>query len=200
MRRAVPLRFLFERNKKYLPGLLLLTLLEISRAYLGVQFAMVTRRVIDCAQSGSGDALSRAGLLLAAVIAGIMGLYAVAQYLRGWLRATLDREWKLRLSHTLLHGDYAAVSAYHSGELVNRLTSDVDAVNGGVIALIPNVAALLTRLVSAVWLMAAMEPEKFRMGPSNCPVSCTTAVSVPNEISPRISRRAHQTSAAPSSR
>mgnify|MGYP000025358700 FL=1 len=34
----------------------------------------------------------------------------------------------------------------------------MEAVNGGVIALIPNVAALLTRLVSAVWMMATMEP------------------------------------------
>ena len=152
------LHFLAERNRRYIPGLILLTLLEVARAYLGVEFAMVTRQVIDCAQGGSAEKLTRAALLLAAVVAGIMVLYASAQYLRGWLRATLDREWKTRLSHTLLHGDYATVSAYHSGELVNRLTSDVEAVNGGVIALIPNVAALLTRLVSAVWMMATMEP------------------------------------------
>lgn len=158
MRRAATLHFLFERNKKYLPRLVLLTALEISRAYLGVQFAMVTRQVIDCAQTGKTEALLHAAIMLTAVIAGIMALYAVAQYLRGWLRATLDREWKLRLSYTLLHGDYAAVSAYHSGELVNRLTSDVDAINSGVIALVPNVAGLLTRLVSAVWMMAVMEP------------------------------------------
>lgn len=152
------LHFLAERNRRYIPGLILLTLLEVARAYLGVEFAMVTRQVIDCAQGGSAEKLTRAALLLAAVVAGIMVLYASAQYLRGWLRATLDREWKTRLSHKLLHGDYATVSAYHSGELVNRLTSDVEAVNGGVIALIPNVAALLTRLVSAVWMMATMEP------------------------------------------
>ena len=158
MKHKTTLHFLAERNRRYIPGLVLLTLLEVARAYLGVEFAMVTRQVIDCAQGGSAEKLTRAALLLAAVVAGIMVLYASAQYLRGWLRATLDREWKTRLSHKLLHGDYATVSAYHSGELVNRLTSDVEAVNGGVIALIPNVAALLTRLVSAVWMMATMEP------------------------------------------
>ena len=158
MKHKTTLHFLAERNRRYIPGLVLLTVLEVARAYLGVEFAMVTRQVIDCAQSGSAEKLAQAALLLAAVVAGIMALYASAQYLRGWLRATLDREWKTRLSHKLLHGDYAAVSAYHSGELVNRLTSDVEAVNGGVIALIPNVAALLTRLVSAVWMMATMEP------------------------------------------
>lgn len=158
MKHKTTLHFLAERNRRYTPGLILLTLLEVARAYLGVEFAMVTRQVIDCAQGGSAEKLTRAALLLAAVVAGIMVLYASAQYLRGWLRATLDREWKTRLSHKLLHGDYATVSAYHSGELVNRLTSDVEAVNGGVIALIPNVAALLTRLVSAVWMMATMEP------------------------------------------
>lgn len=158
MKHKTTLHFLAERNRRYIPGLILLTVLEVARAYLGVEFAMVTRQVIDCAQGGSAEKLTRAALLLAAVVAGIMVLYASAQYLRGWLRATLDREWKTRLSHKLLHGDYATVSAYHSGELVNRLTSDVEAVNGGVIALIPNVAALLTRLVSAVWMMATMEP------------------------------------------
>ena len=158
MKHKTTLHFLAERNRRYIPGLILLTLLEVARAYLGVEFAMVTRQVIDCAQGGSAEKMTRAALLLAAVVAGIMVLYASAQYLRGWLRATLDREWKTRLSHKLLHGDYATVSAYHSGELVNRLTSDVEAVNGGVIALIPNVAALLTRLVSAVWMMATMEP------------------------------------------
>lgn len=158
MKHKTTLHFLAERNRRYIPGLILLTVLEVARAYLGVEFAMVTRQVIDCAKGGSAEKLTRAALLLAAVVAGIMVLYASAQYLRGWLRATLDREWKTRLSHKLLHGDYATVSAYHSGELVNRLTSDVEAVNGGVIALIPNVAALLTRLVSAVWMMATMEP------------------------------------------
>ena len=83
----------------------MLTLLEVARAYLGVEFAMVTRQVIDCAQGGSAEKLTRAALLLAAVVAGIMVLYASAQYLRGWLRATLDREWKTRLSHKLLHRD-----------------------------------------------------------------------------------------------
>ena len=101
MKQSAARYFLFERNKRYIPHLALLTVLEISRAYLGVRFAMVTRNVIDCAQSGTTDALMRAAMLLVAVIAGIMALYASAQYLRGWLRATLDREWKIRLSHTL---------------------------------------------------------------------------------------------------
>ena len=37
------LHFLAERNRRYIPGLILLTLLEVARAYLGVEFAMVTR-------------------------------------------------------------------------------------------------------------------------------------------------------------
>ena len=105
MKHKTTLHFLAERNRRYIPGLILLTLLEVARAYLGVEFAMVTRQVIDCAQGGSAEKLTRAALLLAAVVAGIMVLYASAQYLRGWLRATLDREWKKRLSHKLLHGD-----------------------------------------------------------------------------------------------
>ena len=158
MKKTATLRYLAKRNQPYIPALILLTVLETLRAYLGVAFAMATRTVIDCAQAGRSEALVNAGIRLGGVILGIMALYAAAQYLRGRLKATLDREWKMRLSHVLLHGEYEAVSAYHSGELVNRMTSDVETVNNGVIALIPNVAALLTRLVSALWLMATMEP------------------------------------------
>ena len=158
MKKESALRFLIARNRRYIPWLALMTVLETARAYLAVQFAMVTRQVIDCAQSGVKDALLHSGVMLGAVIAGIMALYAAAQYLRGWLRATMERGWKAHLSHALLHGDYAAVSAYHSGELVNRMTGDVNAVNGGVIGLAPSVTALLTRLVSALWMMATMEP------------------------------------------
>ena len=62
------LHFLAERNRRYIPGLILLTLPEVARAYLGVEFAMVTRQVIDCAQGGSAEKLTRAALLLAAVV------------------------------------------------------------------------------------------------------------------------------------
>ena len=157
-KQASALKYLVWKNRHHAPKLVLLVIFDTVQAFLGVQFAMATRRVIDSAQDGGVNALVAACVLLTSVVLGIMALYAVGQYLRGWLRATLDREWKLRLSAALLHGDYATVSAYHSGELINRMNSDVDAVNAGVISMLPSLAALLTRLVAATWLMASMEP------------------------------------------
>ena len=99
MKKPVVLSYLATKNKPHIPALILLTVLETLRAYLGVAFAMATRTVIDCAQAGRSEALVNAGIRLGGVILGIMALYAAAQYLRGRLKATLDREWKMRLSH-----------------------------------------------------------------------------------------------------
>lgn len=152
------IRFLVEKDRRYVPQILLLTVLEMGRACLSVRFALATRRVIDCAQGKHAGTLVQACLLLLGAILGIIGLYIAAQYVRGWTRATLDREWKSHFFQILLHGEYSEVSAYHSGELVNRLISDVNVATNSVIALLPNTAALMTRLISAMWIMAAMEP------------------------------------------
>ena len=62
-----------------------------------------------------------------------------------------------RLLKGLLHGEYAAVSAYHSGELLNRLNNDVAKVNNGLLAIVPGAASMVTRLVAAVVVLGVLD-------------------------------------------
>ena len=152
-----PLIWITGQVRRRIPAILLMTGAQVANALLAVWFALGTRGVIDTAIGGDKQAFFLACGKQAGIIAGILISLTVARHLRERLRADLERDWKKRLLHGLLHGDYAAVSAYHSGELLNRLNNGVTKVNEGVLNIVPNTAALVTRLVAAVVVLGTLD-------------------------------------------
>ena len=156
MRRGI-WSYLAKKMQRRLWGIGLLTLAQMGHALLGVMFALGTRGVIDGAVSGESGVFWHAVLCQAAIVAGILITLTVARFLKERLRAELERDWKQDLLRGLLRGDYAQVSAYHSGELLTRLNGDVDKVNEGVLSIIPTVAAMVTRLVAAAAVLGMLD-------------------------------------------
>lgn len=158
MKAASPVVWVFQKIKKKIPALVLLMASNVAGALLGVFFALGSKQVIDSAVAGSRELFLRACLVQLALIVGLIGTYALQRHLREWLAAELDRSFKKDLLQILLRGDYMEVTAFHSGELINRLNNDVRILNDGVLSAFPNFAALLTRLVAALVVLIGLEP------------------------------------------
>lgn len=147
-----------KRIRHRLPAMAVMTASHMGNALLGVCFALGARGVIDAAVSGDPEVFRRACMIQGAVILGLLLCQAIHRHLHDRLMAELDRDWKRRLLRGLLHSDYADVSRYHSGELLNRLNNDVRILSSGLVDAIPNLAALCTRLVAALVVLTALEP------------------------------------------
>ena len=156
--KQAPLVWLMGKMKKRIPGLLAMTAVNVGNALFGVWFALGTRQVINTAVSGNQNAFLRACAIQAGIICGILLTLFLQRYLRARLEAELDRDWKQNLLHTLLHADYPKVSAYHSGELINRLNNDVRAVDEGVLSILPGFSSMAARIVGAAAALLALEP------------------------------------------
>ena len=152
-----PVLWILQRIRRRIPAILLLTIAHTGAALLAVMFALGSRGVIDSAVAGERAAFGRACLWQGGIIVGLLLCQFLVRHLQDRLSADLERDWKKRLLHGLLHGDYAEVSAYHSGELINRLNNDVQRVNDGVLSIVPGAASLLTRLVAAVIVLGALD-------------------------------------------
>ena len=152
-----PVFWIFRRVRGRIPAILAMTLAQVGHALLSVFFALGTRGVIDSAVAKDPEAFLRACLRQGCIIGGILLCLTVLRHLRERLSADLERDWKRRLLHGLLHGDYAQVSAYHSGELLNRLNNDVRKVNDGILSIVPSAAAMVTRLVAAVLVLGVLD-------------------------------------------
>lgn len=145
--------------KKRIPGIALMTMAQVAHALLCVFFALGTRGVIDSAVAGDPALFQIACLKQAGIITGILVSLTVFRHLREKLRADLEMDWKNRLLHKLLCGDYTVVSTYHSAELLNRLNNDVSKVNDGILNILPGASAMVVRLVAAVTVLKTLDAD-----------------------------------------
>ncbi len=157
MKRA-PILWLIKRIRKRIPVLFLMTLIYMGQAGFGVWFALGAKQVIDCAVKGIPNLFYRACIQQGAIILGILVCMTLFRHLKEKLNADLERDWKQQLLHGLLHGSYMQISEYHSAELLNRMNNDVKTVNDGILTVVPNVAAMLTRLTAAMMVLVALDP------------------------------------------
>jgi len=155
--KKVPLLWTLKRIRRRIPAILLMTAAQMGYALLGVLFALGSRGVIDSAVAGDPSGFFLACGKQGAIIALLLLCLTLVRHLRDRLRADLERDWKQQLLHGLLHGDYAAVSAYHSAELLNRLNNDVNKVNDGILSIVPSAAAMVTQLGAAVTVLGALD-------------------------------------------
>lgn len=152
-----PVFWILRQIRKRMVPILLLVLAQAGQALFSVLFALGSRGVIDAAVSGQRQDFLHACMQQAAIILGVLLCLTLSRHLRDRLTADLERDWKQRLLHGLLHGDYAAVSGYHSAELLNRLNNDVSKVNNGVLSILPNAAAMVTRLLAAILVLGTLD-------------------------------------------
>ena len=149
--------WILKRIRRHVPSLCLLVLSNAANAVLGVWFALGSRAVIDSAVAGDRVLFSHACLKQLCIIGGILLTLTLSRHLRDRLHADLERHWKQNLLHGLLHGEYAAVSGFHSAELLNRLNNDVEKINSGILSIVPNAVSMVTRLAAAVVVLGSLD-------------------------------------------
>ena len=141
---------------KGLVGLLVVvqTVLSVS----SIAFAFVLRHIINMAVDGGQGGFWASLALLVCILLGQIVLSAADRFLSEYTSAAVENRFKHRLFFALLTGDYASVTAVHSGEWMNRLTSDTTVVAGGVTQIVPGLIGMLVRLLGAVTAILWLEP------------------------------------------
>ena len=143
------------RNRYYVATLVL------SQALLGatgVMYAFLLRSLIDEAVAGRREGVLHNAVLLIALVLLQLLLRALGRFLKEFSAADLENRLKERLFSKLLRKDYAAVTALHSGEWMNRLTNDTAVVARSATNILPNLAGYSVRLVGAVGALIFLEP------------------------------------------
>ena len=141
---------------KGLVGLLVVvqTVLSVS----SIAFAFILRRIINMAVDGVQGGFWASLALLVGILLGQIVLSAAGRFLSEYTSAAVENRFKHRLFSALLTGDYASITAVHSGEWMNRLTSDTTVVAGGVTQIVPGLIGMLVRLLGAVTAILLLEP------------------------------------------
>lgn len=139
-------------------NIVLLIVCQVVIGATGVGYALLLRELIDAAVAGSKEQFIKFALLFGGLVLLQISIRAVIRYLEERSRSKLENCFKRHLFSTLLAGDYAAVSATHSGEWMNRLTSDTKVIAEGMTEILPGLIGMLVSLVCAVVVLLGIEP------------------------------------------
>lgn len=150
--------WILRQIRRRIPMLLVLMTANSLAALAGVSFALFTQRVVDSAVAGDGNGVIKAVLLLIGVLAANVGLSTLSLHLEYRAMADLDRDFKRSLMQKIFRSDYAEISRFHSGELVNRLNNDVRQVAMGILSVLTNTTSLVTSLTAAITILMQMAP------------------------------------------
>lgn len=152
-----PVRWLLKNSKPERFKMLVLIFANAFFSVLSILFAFTIKGVVDGAVSGDSQKL----LYNAIAICVIVILQFVFRFFNNALTehicAKLEMLFKSHIFSKILQKKHDKINAYHSGELMNRLTSDVAVVSDGLTNIVPIVVASVTRLVCAVIALVMLD-------------------------------------------
>ena len=147
--------WLFSIFRSTLPLLIIASIGQTVSSGLGVWTAFGSRSVVDAATSGARDEFVRSAVFLFVLILGAITVSIINHAIIERLRARSGVALQARAFGTLIRKDYMATTSRHSGDALNRLTSDVKVVCDGASTIAPTLVALISRLLFAFAALSA---------------------------------------------
>ena len=137
--------------------LALLILLQCVLGFSAVGYALFLQGIVDAAVSGDRGGLITSSLLLIGLLLFQVLLNGLYRFLEEHTKASLENALKERLFRALLTRDYGAVTNTHSGEWMNRLTSDTVLVSADMTNLLPSLGGMAVRMCAAMVTLLTFE-------------------------------------------
>ncbi len=150
--------WLKQETGVYTGVVLLLTVLSVLVTLCSLAFAYLVRYLINSATSGKEARL----WIFSALLLGVLLLKILSRFLHFFLserfRSKIYVELRTRSFAKILRADYARLQGYHSGDLLNRLTSDAQDISASTVGLLPTVCGMAVQCLGAVVALLTIDP------------------------------------------
>ncbi len=150
--------WLRKELRAYRTPVVLLACMGALATLFSLVFAYLVRYLINSATGGESSLL----LTFALIVLGVMLLRITLQTLSGYfaekLRAKMTVDLRGRVFHKILRSNYAQIQTYHSGELLNRLTSDIQEVAVDTVGFLPALTGMVIQCVGATVALLTIDP------------------------------------------
>lgn len=156
-KKITSLQWIYIYGKKSLGAVCLLAVFSGLIAGSFILLALVSSAILDIATGSREGNIWIQVLFLILLILLQAVLNIVSSNVR--IRVTTKIEMQIRqgVFSMILKKQYGEVNKIHSGEILNRLTSDVDIVVNGIVSLIPQAISMLTKIVAGLVVLFSID-------------------------------------------
>ena len=143
---------LHSKGQSLKMGILIIS--NVLFSLLSVLFAVAVKIIIDGA-TNTDKVLGKSQIIKGAFLIGAIVLLQfvfriVINYLVDHIKGKLEIAYKSHLFGDIIKKNYQKITDYHSGDLLNRLNTDVAVVSDAVTTIVPSVISAVCRLICAI--------------------------------------------------
>ncbi len=150
--------WIVKNSRSQLFNIILLAVLYSVMAYSGVLMAQLSRGIVDsAAYERNWNGVIFFGLLLLLLTLFQVALRILSNITNFNINAKLEIALKTKLFNTMLKKDYSKITSFHTGELLNVLTSDINVITGTITSIVPSVCYFIVKLAGAFIILFSID-------------------------------------------
>ena len=142
------LTWVYSNSKKYMPHIILNCAFCIGSSLIYVLLARYSKKIIDTAAPSGGSALVFGAAFLFGLILLQILLNAAVSFINAYISGKLTIHLRNNLFSTVVRKKYPEVFEHHTGDLLNRFTSDIEQVVSGAATILPSLCSMLAKIIS----------------------------------------------------
>ena len=147
------LKAIYQWSRPVHRSVLLISMIGVMTTLISLGVTLVTKALVDAAVGGIESALWKYGILMILLFAAQRGLSVWTSYLSIKASAKLQQHLQGMVTKSILGKEYAYLKPFHSGELVNRVFSDVSVIKNGVMSLLPMLLQTAVSFIGAAVIL-----------------------------------------------
>ena len=150
--------WLWNRMKQYRKDVALISAMTLVGIVMGLGSSVVSKQLIDGITGFRLRETLSSAALFAAMLLGSLALGSLSSYRTAKLRINANNALQQRVFRKVLSTRWEALEGMRSGDLLNLLGADVNAVSDGTISFLPGLLGSILRLVGTLGIMFFFEP------------------------------------------
>lgn len=143
------LKWIVKNGKGSFIFIVILTIASVILSLISLQFSLESKRIIDVATGVMQGSFKASCIRIVLLLLVMLIVQISINFVNVHANSRFEISLKNNIFKKLLKKDYLSVSTYHSGELLNRINSDVNIIVSGILTIIPKAALFLTSVIGA---------------------------------------------------
>ncbi len=157
-------------TKPYRAQIVLYLLLGVVSVGMGLGVSVVTKNLIDLVVGQTREHLALTIGLVIGLAVGEIPIRAWSSYISSAVQIKVTNSLRADMMDTLLSARYERLTAYHSGEILNRAEGDVKQIATGAVTLVPNLILRSVQFVGIFGIIFYYDPTMALLSLCSAPV------------------------------
>ena len=150
--------WLWGRIRQYRRMIGLVGLLGLCGTLMSLVSSVASKYLIDAVTGYGTDVIGRAAAMMVGMMLGSLILQAVSSRVSASVHIRVRNQMQHTTYGRILRAAWEALEPYRSGDLLNRLNSDINTVADGIISFVPSLLTSCVKFLGAFCIMLYYDP------------------------------------------